>query len=420
VWALDAGSSGSPLTLTLALAGAASVALLAALGGAMALRGRARAIALGILWALAATATLTLVFGRPGGDSLTNLAAHSALRAEHGHLFVGGEFLGHLWFAPWGATHPMDRGASLLMGARVAGWGGLAGLLACAALLAAPARAAVDRGALAAAACGVPYVVLLAGYPQSTALMSALVPLYLATSIAALRDSGRRRFWAAAAGALLALACSAHGSAYWLGLGALSLVIRWLRGGDRRAALLFCLVFAVLWSTATAAEWSLIHRSRTMPWSFLSAAFDLGGLGSSFGGPLDLSRPWTAASWWTATGELWRWAGSLVPLAALGALAAPLLWWQGRRNSDRTPATGFLALSAVGALALWASWNTWYGYPADWDVTAIAALTLQLTAVSLLVRGGPSPLRQALLGAALPLQLTMTFELAAQFTGWAA
>ncbi len=405
---------------TLALAAAASAVLLAALGGAMMLHGRSRAVALGVLWALGAAATLALVFGLPGGDSLANLASHSALRPEHGHLFVGGEFLGHLWFVPWGAAHPANRGASMLMGARVAGWAGLGGLLACAALLAAPAGKAIDRGALAAAVCGSPYLVLLAGYPQSTALMSALVPLYLAVGIVALRDTKRPLLWAGAAGALLALACSAHGSAYWLGLGALVLVLHWARRGERRAALLFCLVFGAIWSAAIAAEWSLIHRARTMPWSFLSAAFDLDGLGSSFGGPLDLSRPWAAASWWAFAGEFWRWTASLVPLAGIAALAAPLLWWRGRRNGGSPPGAGFLALSAVGALALWASWNTWYGYPADWDVTAIAALTVQLTAVSLLVRSGPSALRQALLGAALPLQLTMTLELAVHFTGWPA
>ena len=375
-----------------------------------------RAMALGALWVLGAGASFALVLGQPGGDSLANLADHTALRAEDGHLFVGGEFLGHLWFVPWGAGEPADRGAPLLMAARLAGWVGWAGMLLCAAALVAPVRGAVDRGALAAVTCGAPYTLLLAGYPQSTALMSALVPLYLAASLAASRGGRSPGLLAVAGGGLLALACTAHGAAYWLGAGVVALLAGWARRGERRSAVLFGLSFLVLWAGITAAEWSLIHRSRTMPWSFLSRAFDLAGFADSFGGPLDLSRPLHPASLAALAAELWRWSASVVPLLPLAAVSAPLLWWRGRRT--QASGLGFLALSAGGALLLWACWNTWYGYPADWDVTAVAALTVQLALVSWLVQAGPSPWRQALLGCAVPLQLTMAIELGARFTGW--
>ena len=54
------------------------------------------------LWLVAAAGSLAFTFGRHGGDTLGNLAAHVQLGGPPGtYLFVGGEFLGHLWFVPW-------------------------------------------------------------------------------------------------------------------------------------------------------------------------------------------------------------------------------------------------------------------------------------------------------------------------------
>ncbi len=426
IWSLPEGD-GVSVWRILGRTALISTGLLVLFIAAMSPGGHWRTAALAGLWLIAAGASLALTFGRPGGDSLANLAAHAALRPEQGHLYVGGEFLGHLWFVPWLATGPDDPASALLGAARLAGWIGLAGLLACAGRLTGGLPTAPSRGAAAATACAIPYAILLLGYPQSTALMSALVPCYLAAGLAALQPGARPGRWAAACGVTLALACTAHGAAYFLGLGALFLLGYWIRRGRARAAVIFVGLFLVLWIGITAAEWSLVHRSRTMPWSFLSRAFTAEGFRSCFGGPFDLAHLTDPSALLAGLNEARRWLLSLAPAALVAALAVgatAVRGWLVRRAGIPAPRSdgprsgiGFLALSATGGLVLWATWNVWYGYPADWDVTAIAALTIQLLAVALLVRLPHAGLRDAALGFALPLQLLMTVELGARFTG---
>ena len=390
---------------------------------ALAPRGRGRIAGLVGLGIAAAVGATLVTFGKPGGDSVANLAAHAALDPGEGHLFVGGEFLGHLWFVPWFAAASDGGHGAAIWAARAAGWPGLIGLLACAALLSGGLPTARERWLTACATCAMPFTLLLLGYPQSTALMSALVPCFLAAGLAALDSPGHPARWAAGCAALLALACTAHGTAYVLGLGTLWLLFRWIRRGHAGAAMVFVAVFAVLWAAISTAEWSLIHRARTMPWSFLARAFEPAGLAGCFGGPLlDDPGPSGLAA---AGAALWRWVLSLAPLAAVAPvvlITGGLGRFAGR--SGRHAGSGatvdriaFVALCAAGGLALWATWSVWYGYPADWDVTAIAALTLQLTCVGLLGRLPHPRLREAALAFAIPLQLLTTLALAARFTG---
>lgn len=422
IWALPDGDQPSPGALMVGTALISGITLLAFIG-ALAARGRWRIATLAGLGLTAAGGATLLTFGRPGGDSMANLAAHAALDPADGHLFVGGEFLGHLWFVPWLAAAPDAGHASLLWAARTAGGMGIAGMLTCAALLAGRLTSARERGLAVCVACTSPTALLLLGYPQSTALMSALVPCFLAASLIALGSPRHPVRWAAASGALLALACTAHGAAYVLGLGAVWLLGTWFRRRQVRAAAVFAAVFALLWLALTAAEWSLIHRARTMPWSFLARAFEPAGFAACFGG--HLLGGGGPGSWSLAADELRRWALSLAPLAGV-TLVAVVAGAVGRATGltghpgvthPSWSRTVFLGLCAAGGLGLWATWNVWYGYPADWDVTAIGAVTLQLTCVALLLRLPNPPLREAALGFALPLQLLMALALGSHFTG---
>lgn len=422
IWALPDGDHPSPGTLLVGTALASGFALLVFIG-ALAARGRWRIATLAGLGLAAAGGATRVTFGRPGGDSMANLAAHAALDPSDGHLFVGGEFLGHLWFVPWLAAAPDAGHAPLLWAARAAGWPGLAGLLVCAVLLAGRLASARERGLTACVTCTSPFVLLLLGYPQSTALMSALVPAFMAVGLFALGSTRHPVRWAAACGALLALACTAHGAAYVLGLGALWLLGHWIRRREVPAVLAFTAVFAVLWVAVSAAEWSLIHRARTMPWSFLAKAFEPSDFAACFGG--HLLGGGGPGSWAAAADELRRWTLSLAPLAGVtlfAVVAVALGRATGRAGSPSAGAPSgtriaFLGLCSVGGLALWATWNVWYGYPADWDVTAIAAVTLQLACVALLVRLPQRGLREASLGFALPLQVLMILALGSHFTG---
>ena len=106
----------------------------------------------------------------------------------------------------------------------------------------------------------------------------------------------------------------------------------------------------------------------------------------------------------------------LATLVGIGVAAAILGWWLRRRGPVRDAAPAlFLSAAAAGALVLWSTWETWFGYPSDWDITAILALTGQAIAVLAIARSPWPRARLAGLGAAAGISAYSVVSLASMF-----
>ena len=70
---------------------------------------------------------------------------------------------------------------------------------------------------------------------------------------------------------------------------------------------------------------------------------------------------------------------------------------------ERTAGLLFLFFASVGGVLLFSLWDVWFGYPNDWDVTAMGALCLQAGVVYFLCALPPRRAAFAL-GALIPIQ----------------
>jgi len=429
IWALDAdgccASTGSWIVVCAIVLGAFVGSSLAST-----CQGRVRVFAWAVVWGLAAAASCWVTFGGHGGDGTNVMMDRVSARQGYLPLFVSGEMLGYLWYAAAARLYPHDELAALFMASRVAGWMGLAFLLMLANRLAAPIDASrpVVRGLAVSAICLTPLLILYGAYPQSTSLMLALVPAYLAFGLAALDPrSPRGRGHALGAGLVLAVACAAHGAAYFLGLSSLYLVVRCVAAQRFVRAAYFVGAFVVGWLALGIVEWHATSDSALPGWTIWSPHFALLVVQGQLHGPAGLQG---ASAWFGGTtyGEvLVSWVASVVPMApvlafvaALGAVRRPLGSGPWPRFSfwgaswDRLL---FLGLSAGGCFVLWSFWDLWFGYPSDWDVTAITGLTIHTFVVAALL---VTPWRRATLlalGFALPVQTFVMVHLARLFLG---
>jgi hypothetical protein len=394
--------------LALALSGAGVAAaewILRAEGSA---RGRRGAV----VGAAAFLLSLMFVFGSHGGDGIGDLIGKSEALRDGGNLFTGGELLGYLVYDLLIQLWPGDGPSGAFAAARTIG---LLGVLGCVALAGELARGVPERrAAVTVALMTSPFLLLLGPYPQSTSLMNALSPWFLAGGLAALAASGPARSRAAwGAGTLLGLAVGAHGSAWFLGLAAAALTGALLRPAPRDASR-FALGFAIPAGLAFAVDASW-HDRRASNWGFTE--LEPGTLLEHLGGPLGVLggsehflRPWTE--------ELTAWVLSAAPGLGLGLVAA-VLWSLdgGWRDPVRRGAAGFVGAAAAGCAVLWGVWDLWFGYPSDWDITAILALSLQALTVLLVARLRSARLSAAGLGAVAGTSAYSLVSLGSLFVG---
>ncbi len=351
-------------------------------------------------------------FDRARGDPWHDLIEYTVAWEQGGWLFVGGEMLGHLWFVLVGALSPLDGADTVFLAARLSGLLGLVGLLVLGRALARdvePVRQTLACTLLLVS----PTTLLLLGYPQSTGLMLGLVPLYLGVGVH-LTGGARGWHWPLA-GVLLALSCASHGSAFFLGLGALVLVVLGSRGRKRWRGLGFALGFLGAWLPLALLEraLSVASRARGHPWALLHPEFHWQGLADQLGGPVGVLGPsrFFQQSWPL---ELWCWLCSATP-AALLAVPLGLVGLLLLRRRPAGP-VAFLAAGTAGTALLWASWESWYRYPGDWDVTAVAALCLTPLGIALLLRLPPR-LGTFMLGLLVPVSAWVTLHLGLRFVG---
>ncbi len=406
VWAFD--PQRTPGASALALTGAALLWI--ALSGLWAARR-------GAWWAwlapLAAPVALSLCFrlDRALGDPWDFLIEYTEATPQEGWLFVGGEMGGHLWYVLAGALSPLGGEDTVFWAARASGWLGLLGLWLVAGALtkgADPVRRALALGLLLAS----PSTVLFLGYPQSTGLLLALTPFYVAVGLPLTQGAMAGWRWPLA-GALLALCCASHGAGYFLGLSALVLVVLGCVGGPRRRCASFVAGFVLTWLPLAFLEIHLSRhaRARGQPWAFLHPDFEWAGLLDQIGGPVGVLGPsgYFEAPWHI---ELWCWLWSTAPAVVLTAPLALVMVPLARRRLGAREV--FLAAATLGAAVLWASWESWYRYPGDWDVTAIAALCVSFLGASLLLRL-PARLGAFLMGLALLPSAWIALHLALRF-----
>jgi len=392
--------------------------------------GRARLVVWGALWAAGVAATFAVLFGNHGGDSTNNLYNHITTDRTDYPLFVGGELLGYLWYWAVERLLPGEVVPDLFMAARIAGWIGWLGMLVCAHQIAQQESdpTPITRGLIVAVACVLPYVILFGAYPQSSSLMLALVPIYLALGLATLGSLGSRaRWYAAGAGTILALACTAHGAAYFLGISAAFVVVRSALSRRFVVATLFAVTFLVVWVALTLVEQRLILLAEDTPWSVMTPDYDAERLWANMCGPIGLAGPSPYYGGRTYGQILAAWMASTTPAAPVMLVVAAIGWLRLRLSGGVRPAGTavltpvdallFLGTAALGCLTLWSIWDAWYGYPSDWDTTIIASLTLHLFALTALVTAPPGRLRQITLGFSLPVQAFVLVQLALVFAG---
>jgi hypothetical protein len=327
--------------------------------------------------------SLAVRLQRALGDPWDFLIEYTEATPSEGWLFVGGELGGHLWYVLAGWLSPLEGEDTVFWAARMSGWLGLLGLMTVARAMSRGADP-VRRALLLALLLISPTTVLFLGYPQSTGLLLALTPFYAALGLQAAESAKGGWRWPVA-GALLALCCASHGAAYFLGLSALTLAVLGCVGGTRRRCGSFVAGFALTWLPLAALELHLSRhaRGRGQPWAFLHPDFEWAGLLDQIGGPVGVLGPsgYFETPWHI---ELWCWLWSTIPGVTLTLPVALLALLLMRRNPGAPAA--FLAAASVGTGILWASWESWYRYPGDWDVTAIAALSLLFLGGALLMR----------------------------------
>jgi|GEM_PF-5904983 len=367
-WAFPADPSFAPWVRAVFAATLCSVLGAASL---WVLRGEGSRRRLGVVLGLGFLASLLISFPGHGGDGIGDLIGKSQALREGGNLFTGGELLGYLAYVTLMNLSPLDWQASAFASARILGLVGVAGLLWLARSLALESDSAGARAGLTTALLASPFLILLGPYPQSTTLMNALVPWFLATGLLALAATGPRRSQLAAlSGGFLGLAVASHGAAWFLGLGAAWLTFALARRSVRDAAL-FAGTFAVPagLSFLIDASW---HDRRASNWGFteLEPNTLLGHLGGPLGvlGGSDYFHR-------SLADELTAWVLSAAPSLPIGALVLLVLLARGSSWGGRGGQMVFLALATLGAAVLWATWELWERYPSDWDITAILALS---------------------------------------------
>jgi hypothetical protein len=241
--------------------------------------------------------------------------------------------------------------------------------------------------------------------------MNALTPCFLASGLLTLRETGSRQaFLSALSGGLLGLAVAAHGTAWFLGLGAAWLTCVLLRRAPRYAAY-FAAAFTIPagLSFLIDASW---HDRRASNWGFTELDPDtllnqLGGPLGVLGGSDYFHRPFLD--------ELTAWILSAAPSLGVGLIALSILMVRRVPWAERTTEAFFLGLCALGAAVLWATWELWERYPSDWDITAVLALTGHAL-VLLIVSKLSGRIRAAALGAAAGASSYSLVSLAAVFT----
>lgn len=397
-WAFPPDPALGPLTRA-AIAVLLCCATLAGATWALRAAGRERRRRGAIILGLGFVASFALLFPGRGGDGVGDLISKSqALREGAGNLFTGGELLGYFAYVLFMNVWPDDWAESAIAASRVIGLLGVGGLIALAIAIARTCRLddPFERAALVVAVLASPFLVLLGPYPQSTSLMNALAPWFLAAGLLAMLAQGptrsRNAVWA---GALLGLAVGAHGSAWFLGISGAVLTLALLRPALRDAAR-FTVAFLIPAATAFTIDASW-HDRRASAWGFteLDPAKLIGNLGGPLGvmgGSDHFHRPYGE--------ELSAWILSAAPGVALGLLALGIVLLRRQtRQGLHTGAVLFLGSAVGGCAILWSTWEVWFGYPSDWDVTAILALTAHGLAVLLLAALGGARVRLFGLGA---------------------
>lgn len=355
-------------------------------------------------------ASLLISFPGHGGDGIGDLIRKSQALREGGNLFTGGELLGYLSYVALMNLSPLDWQASASAAARILGLIGVTGLLWLAWSLASNSDSPLARAQLTTALLTCPFLILLGPYPQSTTLMNALVPWFLASGLLALRGVGPQRTrHAALSGGFLGLAVAAHGAAWFLGLGAAWLTFALTRRSPRDAAR-FAGAFAVPagLSFLIDASW---HGRRASNWGFteLEPNTLLGHLGGPLGvlgGSDYFHRPFAD--------ELTAWVLSAAPSLGLGVVALIIVLARRSPWAGRGAEAVFLGLATLGAAVLWSTWELWERYPSDWDITAILALTSH-TLVLLVISRLEGRVRLAALGVAAGSSSYSLISLAAIF-----
>lgn len=379
LWAFECGGSAVDPRLWLrgAVLGAAALGLAAS--ALVAVRRLGAMVTGGAFLAIFVAATSSFRFANHGGDDIGTLVAVARSTWSEGNLGIAGETLGHLWVFLAGRTFPQDPELAVFASARAAGWFGAVGLAlvaAAAARRARPAPLAVRAGLVAALLAG-PMALLLGPYPQSTNLAFGLACLYMGTALWGLETDSThvRRAVAGLSGGALGLAVMAHGAAYALGLG--GVVFFWtLWHRERLAAAALGAAFSVAWAGGQAMERILCHRMwATWRTSEIGCG---GGILESVRGNLDgpiFSGDFVRELYLPYWLELATWMLSVAPLAVL-AVVARLASRGGAGTPQERATSRFLAASTVGTLIFWSLWDLSFGYPRDWDVTAVAVLAL--------------------------------------------